>query len=96
MDQKNIRRRVYDALNVLMGTGIIVKDKKNIKWVGDVACTDEHVAHEMHGRHLVHLQAQIHREQVTIYTILDDICIYSYIRDANRHIKQRLWLHLMK
>lgn len=33
-DQKNIRRRVYDALNVLMAMNIIYKEKKEIKWVG--------------------------------------------------------------
>lgn len=32
--QKNIRRRVYDALNVLMAMGIFAKDKKEIRWVG--------------------------------------------------------------
>ncbi|CAG8467723.1 5225_t:CDS:2 [Ambispora gerdemannii] len=34
VDQKNIRRRVYDALNVLTAMNIIVKDKKEIKWLG--------------------------------------------------------------
>ncbi|KAI1723619.1 transcription factor DP domain-containing protein [Ditylenchus destructor] len=33
-DAKNIRRRVYDALNVLMAMNIIEKIKKEIKWVG--------------------------------------------------------------
>jgi len=33
-DEKNIRRRVYDALNVLMAMGIISKDKKEITWIG--------------------------------------------------------------
>jgi hypothetical protein len=33
-DQKNIRRRVYDALNVLMAMNIINKEKKEIKWLG--------------------------------------------------------------
>lgn len=33
-DQKNIRRRVYDALNVLMALHIISKDKKEIRWIG--------------------------------------------------------------
>lgn len=33
-DQKNIRRRVYDALNVLMAMNIITKHKKEIKWIG--------------------------------------------------------------
>ncbi|XP_047089463.1 transcription factor-like protein DPB [Lolium rigidum] len=33
-DEKNIRRRVYDALNVLMAMEIISKDKKQIQWKG--------------------------------------------------------------
>jgi hypothetical protein len=33
-EQKNIRRRVYDAINVLLAMNIIVKDKKDIRWVG--------------------------------------------------------------
>ncbi|KAG0773521.1 hypothetical protein G6F22_014808 [Rhizopus arrhizus] len=37
-DQKNIRRRVYDALNVLMAMNIITKDKKVIKWLGIPEC----------------------------------------------------------
>lgn len=31
---KNIRRRVYDALNVLMAMNIIAKDRKDIRWLG--------------------------------------------------------------
>ena len=34
IDHKNIRRRVYDALNVLMAMNIISKEKKEIKWLG--------------------------------------------------------------
>ncbi|RZR71006.1 hypothetical protein BHM03_00002868 [Ensete ventricosum] len=33
-DEKNIRRRVYDAFNVLMAINVIAKDKKEVKWVG--------------------------------------------------------------
>ncbi|KAM5560097.1 hypothetical protein ABKV19_021314 [Rosa sericea] len=33
-DEKNIRRRVYDALNVLMAMDIITKEKKQIQWKG--------------------------------------------------------------
>ena len=33
-DEKNIRRRVYDALNVLMAMDIITKEKKEITWKG--------------------------------------------------------------
>lgn len=35
MQEKNIRRRVYDALNVLMALEIITKEnKKDIRWKG--------------------------------------------------------------
>ncbi|KAI8070930.1 E2F/DP family winged-helix DNA-binding domain-containing protein [Gongronella butleri] len=40
-DQKNIRRRVYDALNVLMAIHIIEKDKREIKWRGIPPSLDE-------------------------------------------------------
>ncbi|KAL3943418.1 MAG: hypothetical protein SGBAC_002500 [Bacillariaceae sp.] len=33
-DEKNIRRRVYDALNVLSALNIISKEKKDITWIG--------------------------------------------------------------
>ena len=33
-DEKNIRRRVYDAINVLMAMDIIQKEKKEILWRG--------------------------------------------------------------
>lgn len=33
-EEKNIRRRIYDALNVLIALGIITKSKKMIEWRG--------------------------------------------------------------
>ncbi|KAL6614738.1 hypothetical protein ACP70R_037008 [Stipagrostis hirtigluma subsp. patula] len=33
-DEKNIRRRVYDAFNVLIALRVIAKDKKEMKWMG--------------------------------------------------------------
>ncbi|XP_002458315.2 transcription factor-like protein DPB [Sorghum bicolor] len=33
-DEKNIRRRVYDAFNVLIALRVITKDQKEIKWMG--------------------------------------------------------------
>ena len=33
-EEKNVRRRIYDALNVLMAIDMIVKDKKTIRWNG--------------------------------------------------------------
>jgi len=40
-DEKNIRRRVYDALNVLMAMEIITKEKKNILWRGLPSNTEQ-------------------------------------------------------
>jgi hypothetical protein len=40
-DDKNIRRRVYDALNVLMAMDIITKDSKQITWRGLPGGTQE-------------------------------------------------------
>ncbi len=42
-DEKNIRRRVYDALNVLMAMNIITKEKKDITWRGLPASADADV-----------------------------------------------------
>lgn len=44
-DMKNIRRRVYDALNVLMAMHIIEKEKKEIRWVG-LPTSSAQVCHE--------------------------------------------------
>ena len=43
-DEKNIRRRVYDALNVLMAMDIITKEKKNILWRGLPTNTEQESA----------------------------------------------------
>ncbi|KAI7855122.1 E2F/DP family winged-helix DNA-binding domain-containing protein [Circinella umbellata] len=58
-DQKNIRRRVYDALNVLMAMDIIAKDKKQIKWLGIPTCFQE----EKEQRNLDELQKQVDQEE---------------------------------
>jgi hypothetical protein len=44
-DQKNVRRRVYDALNVLMAMNIIHKENKEIKWIG-LPCNKKQECHE--------------------------------------------------
>ena len=46
-DEKNIRRRVYDALNVLMALEIISKDKKSISWRGFPPFCCESEEHEV-------------------------------------------------
>jgi len=48
-DEKNIRRRVYDALNVLMAMDIISKEKKEIKWKGLPPSTGSHDMLQVRG-----------------------------------------------
>ncbi|KAI9245345.1 E2F/DP family winged-helix DNA-binding domain-containing protein [Phascolomyces articulosus] len=63
-DQKNIRRRVYDALNVLMAMNIITKDKKQIKWLGIPTCFQEDDNNNTHSPNRHHdLQKQVDQEQ---------------------------------
>ncbi|XP_077221671.1 transcription factor-like protein DPB isoform X2 [Tasmannia lanceolata] len=50
-DEKNIRRRVYDALNVLMAMDIISKDKKEIQWRG-LPHTSLNNIHELKSEHI--------------------------------------------
>ena len=64
-DEKNIRRRVYDALNVLMAMDIITKEKKSIMWRGLPTNTEQEGARlqmdlnnrtERVGKKKLHLQ----------------------------------------
>ena len=34
-NEKNIRRRVYDALNVLISAGLVIKVKRMVSWAGE-------------------------------------------------------------
>lgn len=63
-DQKNIRRRVYDALNVLMAMNIISKDKKEIKWMGFPTnsaqeCQDLEAERQRRLERIKHKQSQL-------------------------------------
>ena len=35
-ENKNIRRRVYDALNVLISSGVIKKSGRQVEWVNQI------------------------------------------------------------
>ncbi|KAJ4970284.1 hypothetical protein NE237_003383 [Protea cynaroides] len=47
-DEKNIRRRVYDAINVLMALNIVTKYKKEIQWKG-LPCKDTKDLEDLEG-----------------------------------------------
>ncbi|XP_078169142.1 transcription factor-like protein DPB isoform X2 [Carex rostrata] len=42
-DEKNLRRRIYDAFNVLESIGIIARDKKEVWWIGFPHTKSEYV-----------------------------------------------------
>lgn len=58
--QKNIRRRVYDALNVLMAMDIIRREKKEIRWNGLPTSTTQESAQLQTIR--TDLQARVHQK----------------------------------
>ncbi|KAK9041285.1 hypothetical protein V6N11_016394 [Hibiscus sabdariffa] len=58
--EKNVRRRVYDALNVLMAMDIITREKKEIRWKG-LSPTQTEDLEELKAMH-VQLMTNVSRE----------------------------------
>mmetsp|Transcript_19439 Transcript_19439/g.41866 ORF Transcript_19439/g.41866 Transcript_19439/m.41866 type:complete len:303 (-) Transcript_19439:881-1789(-) len=67
-DEKNIRRRVYDALNVLMAMDIITKEKKEISWKG--LPTSAHADLDMLQREKEHRQQEVQRKREALRELL--------------------------
>lgn len=86
-DQKNIRRRVYDALNVLMAMNIISKEKKEIKWIGlPTNSSEEYQRLEQEKRNRIDRIAQKTRElhDLILYQIA-----YKNLVHRNKKLEQR-------
>jgi len=86
-DQKNIRRRVYDALNVLMAMNIISKEKKEIKWIGlPTNSAEEYQRLEQEKRNRIDRIAQKTRElhDLILYQIA-----YKNLVNRNRKVEQK-------
>uniref|UniRef100_A0A672KCW4 Transcription factor n=1 Tax=Sinocyclocheilus grahami TaxID=75366 RepID=A0A672KCW4_SINGR len=86
-DQKNIRRRVYDALNVLMAMNIISKDKKEIKWIGFPTnsaqeCQDLEAERQRRLERIKHKQSQLQE------LILQQIAFKNLVQ-RNRQAEQQ-------
>ncbi|CAB9518093.1 Transcription factor Dp-1 [Seminavis robusta] len=83
-DEKNIRRRVYDSINVLLAMDIISKDKKDISWKGLPT-----MAH--HDIEVLEREEEARKEQVQAKRralqelLVQQICF----RNLVRHNKQR-------
>ncbi|UJR30200.1 hypothetical protein I4U23_017739 [Adineta vaga] len=83
-EQKNIRRRVYDAINVLLAMNIIVKDKKDIRWVGfPVNALFES---ELIDKKIIELKETI-REKVRLVeqALLKQIALRNLLRRNEQH-----------
>ncbi|XP_064456172.1 transcription factor Dp-1-like isoform X2 [Ornithodoros turicata] len=85
-DQKNIRRRVYDALNVLMAMNIISKEKKEIRWLG----LPTNSAQECQN---LEVEKQRRLERITVktqqlYDLLLQQIAYKNLVERNRALEQ--------
>jgi hypothetical protein len=86
---KNIRRRVYDALNVLMALNIISKDRKRIRWIGLPTNTvQEYRTYEIMRQKK---QAQVDKLKRHLRDLVLQVSWYG--RDASMHVRGR-WCSL--
>lgn len=81
-DEKNIRRRVYDALNVLMAMDIITKEKKEITWRGLPTGAAQDV--QTLQRELEHRREQLHRKRESLGEMLVQQVCYRALVQRNR------------
>ena len=77
-DEKNIRRRVYDALNVLMAMDIITKDKKAITWKGLPTAAHQDIS--MLEREREFRQAEVLRKREALRELLvQQVCFRNLV-----------------
>jgi transcription factor Dp-1 len=81
-DEKNIRRRVYDALNVLMAMDIISKDKKEITWKGLPSSASQDL--EMLQRELHYQQQEVERKREALRELLVQQVCFRNLVDYNQ------------
>jgi transcription factor Dp-1 len=82
-DEKNIRRRVYDALNVLMAMDIISKDKKDIRWKG--LPSNVHHDLDMLKREGEFRRAEVERKRESLRELLvQQVCFRNLVQHNKR------------
>lgn len=88
-DEKNIRRRVYDALNVLMAMDIIYKNKKEISWKGLPTTAAQDL--EMLHRELGFRQAEVERKREALQELLlQQVCFRNLVEhNQTRALQQQ-------
>lgn len=86
-DEKNIRRRVYDALNVLMAMDIITKDKKEITWKGLPSGATQDA--DMLRRDLALRRQQIQRKRESLAELLvQQVCFRNLAQHNQRRVDE--------
>ena len=89
-DEKNIRRRVYDALNVLMAMDIISKEKKEITWKGLPTAAKQDM--DSMKKEIEYRQHQIAQKKEGLKDLLiQQVCFRNLVqRNHQREQKQQL------
>lgn len=67
-----MRRRVYDALNVLMAMNIISKEKKEIKWIGLPVTSYQESTTLTQERE--DLMARLNEKQAFLHELIVQVC----------------------
>lgn len=82
--EKNVRRRVYDALNVLMAMDIITREKKEIRWKG-LSTTQTKDLEELKAAH-VQLMTSISRKTAYLKDLEEQIAGLRNIIKRNQRM----------
>ncbi|KAK4342902.1 hypothetical protein RND71_038718 [Anisodus tanguticus] len=83
-DEKNIRRRVYDSLNVLMALDIIERDRKEIRWKG-LPNSDARDMEETKKRH-VELMAKIGKKAAYLKDLEEQLASLQNLKLRNEQL----------
>lgn len=86
-DEKNIRRRVYDALNVLMAMDIIAKEKKEIHWKG--LPSNVHHDLDMLQKEGQFRRAEVERKRESLRELLvQQVCFRNLVQHNQRRERE--------
>jgi len=83
VDAKNIRRRVYDALNVLMALRIIDKEKKEIRWRGLPVGGGADAESEALKQEILVRRDRVKRKQEYLFDLEQQYILYRNLIERN-------------
>lgn len=78
-DEKNIRRRVYDALNVLEALGMIDKGKKDIQWLGWPPALGQSAKHRLEAEHTKLAARVAHKAAMAAAVCTKTFCLSNLV-----------------